>query len=89
MDDAQLKFIQVWSVPCQAAIDWYIDVRDRFGDERAKEIWVNHCIEIFERDKHILFQDRTQELALDLCHVATMYIDLMIRFGVFDGNAAN
>ncbi len=89
MSDPQIDFIQVWAVPCQAAIDWYIDVRDRYGDERAKQIWVDHCIEIMERDRLIINLDQTQELAMDLCHVATMYIDLMIRFGVFDGDTTN
>lgn len=81
--DPQIEFLQVWSVPCQGAIDWFLAEVERVGFEQAYNNWNAKNAATIERDFAHMPDDPIAELAMDLCHVAMMYVDLMIRYGVF------
>lgn len=81
--DPQIEFLQVWSVPCQHAITWFLEEVERVGFEQAYNNWEAKNAATIERDFAHMPADPTAELALDICHTALMYVDLMIRYGVF------
>lgn len=85
--DAQLEFIQLWARTCQIMYDDLIFHIEADGMDKAIEWWINANIKRVERMDATPIVDEHDDFARDIVTVGAAYVDLMLRYGVFDDDA--
>jgi hypothetical protein len=83
--DKQMEFLMTWATICQKMVDWYLEQVQMHGPNKAKLRWIVKMEQCMADE--IPNPLNLPEIALSnqMCQTAVLYMDCMIRWGVFDG----
>jgi hypothetical protein len=87
--DAQLEFLQIWASACQVMADAYVEHLIKDGEEKAWEWWCESNADRMNKMQATPVVNDYDDFARNLVAVGSFYVDLMIRFGVFDGKSTD
>ena len=81
--DAQMIFLQKWADCCQSIIDRVEADMKKYGIDAGYEKFIDRNIAYMEKHKDRAKNGSNEEFAEDMFMCALLYVDLLIRFGVF------
>lgn len=87
--DKQLEFFVRWQAVCEPLVEYFVETQDEYGKEVAIRMWTDknnaYVAKAYPVGKTTLGED----LAKDIFLAACIYVDLLIRWGCFDGDTFN
>lgn len=82
--DLQMEFLNMWANVCQPMIEWYVDQVEQVGPKEAFRRWNVKNENYFKENMFREGGTDQERYAWDVFSAATLYVDLLIRWGCFD-----
>jgi len=84
MMDKQTEFLGLWADLCSVMIAWYVGQVEDYGPSLAREKWKIKMAHALNNPPKLKYDALTWAFSVDMTTCATRYVDLLIRYGVFD-----
>lgn len=87
--DTQMEFIQIWASACQKLVDDLVRHIETDGMEKAIDWWVAYNVDRVKKMEATPITSWADGFARDVVVVGSAYVDLMLRYGVFNDDTTD
>ena len=87
--DVQMYFLQKWAMCCENVVDRVTADIEEYGFEAGYQKFIDRNIAYMNKHKTRSKAGSNEEFAEDMFMCALLYVDLLIRFGVFSDDTTD
>jgi hypothetical protein len=84
--DKQLEFLMHLQYACQPLVEYFVETQDKYGTQQARMMWADRNNAYMEKTYPVGTTTLGDDLVRDIFLCACIYVDLLIRWGVFEAD---